>query len=114
MRSLPLPHAERLVALWEDQPQVPNASLSGPDFRDMKAETHSYEGISAYIRTAFRLTGMQRPERVIGAETDSSFFAVLQAPALLGHLYGPGSSGEAVLSERLWRRMFGSGAVSGR
>ena len=115
LRSLPLPHAERLVALWEDQPQVPNASLSGPDFRDMKAETHSYEGISAYIRTAFRLTGMQRPERVIGAETDSSFFAVLQAPALLGHLYGPGSSGEAVLSERLWRRLFGAdAAVIGR
>ncbi|HWE26173.1 MAG TPA: ABC transporter permease [Myxococcales bacterium] len=108
LRGLPLPQAERLVALWEDQPKVPNASLSGPDFRDMKADARSYESLSAYLRTAFRLTGLERPERVAGAETDASFFAVLRTPALLGRVYGPASSGEAVLSERLWRRVFGA------
>ena len=44
---------------------------------------------------------------MIGSETDGDYFRVLQATALLGRLYGPGSSGEVVLSERLWRRVFG-------
>jgi putative ABC transport system permease protein len=106
LRSLPVPHAERLVELWEDQPKVPNASLSAPDFRDLKAETRSYEGMSAFMREGFRLTGLDRPERVVGSETDAGFFAVLKTAPLLGRVYGPGSAGEVVLSERIWRRIF--------
>ncbi|HYZ89018.1 MAG TPA: ABC transporter permease, partial [Myxococcales bacterium] len=101
--------------LWEDQPQIPNASLSAPDFKDIRADARSYEGLSAFMGTAFRLTGLERPERVVGSETDSNFFAVLQTPVLLGRVFGPGSAGEAVLSERLWRRVFGADpAVIGR
>jgi putative ABC transport system permease protein len=52
---------------------------------------------------------------VVGSETDSDFFAVLKTRALVGRVYGPGSTGEAVLSERLWRRIFGADpAVVGR
>src|SRR5437870_10483656 len=63
LRRLPVPHAEQLVGLWEDQPKVPNASLSPPDFRDLKAEVRSYESLSALMGSAFRLTGIERPER---------------------------------------------------
>ena len=54
------------------------------------------------------LTGLDRPESVIGSETDARFFRVLRASALIGRLYGSGSAGEVVLSERLWRRLFGA------
>jgi putative ABC transport system permease protein len=115
LRALPVPAPERLVALWEDQPKIPGASLSAPDFRDLKAQSRSYENVSAYFGNAFRLTGTDRPERILGSETDSNFFAVLKTPTLLGRVYGPGSAGEAVLSERLWRRVFGAdAAVIGR
>src|SRR5437868_15205251 len=62
LRTLPVPHAERLVALWEDQPKIPGASLSVPDFRDMKAESRSYEAVSAFMGSAFPVSGLVRPE----------------------------------------------------
>src|SRR5216683_3324630 len=55
-----------------------------------------------------RTLPVPRPERVIGSETDGDYFQVLQASAMVGRLYGRGSSGEVVLSERLWRRIFGA------
>src|SRR5438477_9581079 len=63
LRTLPVPNADRLVALWEDQPNTKGASLSAPDFRDIKAQARSYENVSAYLGNAFRLTGIERPER---------------------------------------------------
>src|SRR5215470_15943653 len=107
LRTLPVPHAERLVSLWEDQRLVPEASISGPDFRDLRAQARSFESMSVGVGVSMALTGLDRPERVVGSETDGDYFAVLQASPLLGRLYGPGSSREVVLSERLWRRVFG-------
>jgi putative ABC transport system permease protein len=108
LRTLPVPRPERLVSLSEDQPQFPDASLSAPDLLDLKAQIRSFESVSAYFGMRMVLTGIDRPERVIGSETDGDYFRVLQASAMIGRLYGPGSSGEVVLSERLWRRIFGA------
>src|SRR6266851_2275582 len=108
LRTLPVPHPERLVSLSEDQPEAPDASLSAPDVLDLKAQVHSFESVSAAFSRRMVLTGVDRPERVIGSETDADYFRVLEASALIGRLYGPGSSGEVVLSERLWRRVFGA------
>ena len=108
LRTLPVPRPERLVSLLEDQPQFPDASLSAPDFLDLKAQIRSFESVSAYFGMRMVLTGIDRPERVIGSETDGDYFQVLQASAMVGRLYGRGSSGEVVLSERLWRRIFGA------
>src|SRR5690242_11898308 len=106
VRALPFPHAGELVALREDQRQVHDASLSGPDFRDLRAQAGSFESISAIASMRMRLTGLDKPESVIGSETDASFFHVLRASPLVGRLYGAGSAGEVVVSERLWRRVF--------
>ena len=37
LRPLPYASPERLLTLHENQPQVPNASLSVPDFKDLRA-----------------------------------------------------------------------------
>ncbi len=108
LRTLPLPHPERLVSLSEDQPQAPDASLSAPDVLDLKEQVRSFESVAVSFGMRMVLTGIDRPERVIGSETDGDYFQVLQASAKIGRLYGPGSSGEVVLSERLWRRVFGA------
>jgi len=112
LRTLPVPQPERVVNLSEEQPHmppdIPGVSMSGPDFRDLKSDARSFESASSFAGISFRLTRLDRPERVLGAETDADFFRVLQASPLVGRLYGPGSSGEVVLSERLWRRAFGA------
>ncbi|MFL5308887.1 MAG: ABC transporter permease [Myxococcales bacterium] len=113
--AVPFPRSEQLVSLSEVQPQAAHASLSGPDFLDLKGQVGSFESLSSYVGMQIRLTGLDRPEQVIGSETDGEFFRVLQASALSGRLYGPGSRGEVVLSERLWKRIFGADpAVLGR
>jgi len=113
LRTLPVPRSERLVSLSENQPEAPDSSLSAPDVLDLKAQVRSFESVSAAFGMRLVLTGIDRPQRVIGSETDADYFRVLQASAMIGRLYGPGSSGEVVLSERLWRRVFGAdpGAV---
>jgi putative ABC transport system permease protein len=110
LRTLPVPHPEQLISLSENQPGGPDASLSGPDFLDLRAQARSFESLSASAGMNIRLTGLDRPESAIGSETDADFFRVLRASALVGGLYGPGSTGEVVLSERLWRRLFGADA----
>src|SRR5712671_1161391 len=108
LRTLPMPSPERLISLSENQPESPDSSLSAPDVLDLKAQIRSFESVSAYFGMRMVLTGIDRPERVIGSETDGDYFRVLQASAMIGRPYGPGSSGEVVLSERLWRRIFGA------
>src|SRR2546423_10071148 len=61
LRTLPVPHPERLVRLWEDQLQIPNPPPSAPDFRDLRAQAPSFEAISAYVGTGVRLTGLGPP-----------------------------------------------------
>src|SRR4029077_19601402 len=92
LRTLPLPHPERLVSLSEDQPQAPDASLSAPDVLDLKEQVRSFESVAVSFGMRLVLSGIDRPERVIGSETDSDWFKVLQASAKIGRLYGPGSS----------------------
>ena len=108
LRTLPVPHPERMVFLSEDQPEASDSSLSGPDFLDLRTQVRSFESLSAFFGMRVVVAGVDRPDRVIAAETDAEYFRVLQASAVVGRLYGTGSAGEAVISEGLWRRMFGA------
>jgi len=104
LRTCPCP-LRALVSLSENQPEAPDSSLSAPDVLDLKAQVRSFESVSAAFGMRLVLTGIDRPQRVIGSETDAGLLRVLQASAMIGRLYGPGSSGEVVLSER-----FGAGS----
>src|SRR3954470_17266165 len=96
LRTLPMQPPKRLINLSENQPEAPDSSLSAPDVLDLKAQIRSFESVSVAFGTRMVLAGIDRAERVIGSETDGDYFRVLQASALIGRLYGPGSSGEMV------------------
>jgi putative ABC transport system permease protein len=110
LRALPVPEPEKLVSILQDEPDLPHAPISGPDLRDLRHQARAFESLSAVSSMSMRLTGLDRTEVVIGVQTDGEFFRALRAMPLVGRLYGPGSSGEVVLSESLWRRMFGGDA----
>src|ERR1700716_3138694 len=76
LRTLPVPRPEQLVNLSEDQPQFPDASLSAPDLLDLKAQTRSFESVSGYFGMRMVLTGIDRPERVIGSGKEGERFRV--------------------------------------
>jgi predicted permease len=59
------------------------------------------------------LTGREQPERVAGIRTQSSLLKMLGAKTLLGRVLlpeedKPGKPAVAILSERVWRRLFNS------
>lgn len=115
LRPLPYPDGNRLVRIWTAMPTkgYPRSGSSLPDFRAWRAENHSFEELGASHRTVYNLTGVDRPERLLGARLTASMWAVLQPQPLLGTLF----SGDAeqwgrhrvvVLAEGLWRRRFGA------
>jgi putative ABC transport system permease protein len=108
LRPLPFPESQNIASLWDDQPGYPDGSMSGPDFRDLRASAQAFESVSAFREMRFRLTGLDEPQAVLGTQTDGDFFRVLQATPIAGRLYSGGAGGEVVLSEGLWRKSFGA------
>src|SRR3954451_10514748 len=64
LRPLPFASPDRLLTLHENQPQVPNASLSVPDFKDLRDRMQSFEVVSSYLGRSVNLTGAEKPERL--------------------------------------------------
>jgi putative ABC transport system permease protein len=106
LRPLQFRNPDQLLLLTETQPAVPNASISAPDFKDWREQAKTVE-LSAFTGDGFNLTGRDRAERLNGAITDASFFQVLGARIARGRGYQAGATREVVLSDSLFRRVFG-------
>jgi putative ABC transport system permease protein len=112
LRPLPYPTADRLVFLSEWSRQVPNMSVSYPNFEDWRRETRSMEGMAAFRSNGFILTGGAEPERLTAREVSYNFFDVLGVSPALGRAFmaeedKPGAERAAILSHGLWQRRFG-------
>src|SRR5882724_1547223 len=65
LRSLPYPHAERLVALYEKSTQDAEMSVAYPDYLDWRARQSVFEEMSARMPAGGVITGNGDPQRVI-------------------------------------------------
>src|SRR5690348_3935998 len=115
LRPLPYPQPERLAAIWLHSPGIGifRDWPSPGQYVDIRNENHSFEEMSISRLTSFVLTGLDQPERVDGMRTSSGLFRILGARPLLGRLLlpeedQPGKPDVAVLSHRLWTRLFNS------
>jgi predicted permease len=115
LRPLPYPHADRLVAVWLHSPAIGILRdwPSPGQYIDIQNENHSFEQMALAQSRTFVLTGREQPERIFGARTQSSLLEMLGAKPLLGRLLlpeedKPGKPDVAVLSERVWKRLFNS------
>ena len=119
LRPLPYPHPERLVLLWENAPQVPRTSFSGPDFLDYRERLARQDrrgpfvGLAAFNSSGVQLDGENGPERIRGCTASEGFFPLLGARPALGRTFlaedhRPGAPPVIVLTDGLWRRRFGA------
>ncbi|HLW79896.1 MAG TPA: ABC transporter permease [Terriglobia bacterium] len=115
LRPLPYPEPERLAAIWLHSPGIGifRDWPSPGQYIDIQNENHSFEEMSISRLTAWTLTGVDQPEQIYGMRTSSSLFHLLGAKPLLGRLLlpdedKPGKPDVAILSYRLWRRLFSS------
>jgi putative ABC transport system permease protein len=118
LRPLPFPDPDRLVRVWHVPPEksfpgVKTFPVSPANFLDWRAESRTFESMSAYSTRHANLTVGDRPESVTATYADSSFFNVVGVKPALGRTYTPdedrsGAGHVAVLSHRIWKTRFGS------
>jgi predicted permease len=115
LRPLPYPEPERLAAIWLHSPGIGifRDWPSPGQYIDIQNENHSFEEMAIAQLRRFTLTGLDQPERIDGIHTSSTLLHLLGAKPLLGRLLlpeedKPGKPPVAILSFRLWRRLFNS------
>jgi len=113
LRPLPYPQPDRLAAVWLHSPAIGILRdwPSPGEYIDVQNENHSFEEMALAQSRTFILTGREQPERVFGLLTQSSLLEMLGAKPLLGRLLlpeedKPGKPDVAILSERVWKRLF--------
>ncbi len=113
LRPLPYPQPDRLAAVWLHSPAIGILRdwPSPGQYIDIQNENHSFEQMALAQSRTFVLTGRDQPERIFGARTQSTLLEMLGAKPLLGRLLlpeedKPGSPDVAILTERVWKRLF--------
>jgi predicted permease len=113
LRPLPYPQPDRLAAVWLHSPAIGILRdwPSPGQYIDIQNENHSFEQMALAQSRTFVLTGRDQPERIFGVRTQSTLLEMLGAKPLLGRLLlpeedKPGKPDVAILSERVWKRLF--------
>ena len=116
LRPLPYPQPQQLMMLHETSTAWdPDAwgTASAPDFDDWRAQSRSFSALAACFGAGLNLTGANEPQRIRSFYVSADFFRVFTAQALRGRLldsgdFKPGAPRVVVLSDGIWRRVFGS------
>src|SRR5580700_4658902 len=115
LHPLPYPHPEQLVSVVDDLPGVgaQNVGMSVPEWHDL-----ARSGIFEYVCPlggggSVNLTGSSQPTRAFFLGEAPNYFALLGVKPRLGRTFNPedhtpGFNLEAVISDGLWKRAFGS------
>src|SRR4028119_2381292 len=113
LRPLPYPNGERIVFIGEWSQQVPEMSVSYPNFIDFRDQQQTMEQIAAFRNANYVLTGVGEPERLDGRQVSAAFFNVLGVAPLLGRNFSPeedkpGANPVVLISHGFWQRRLGS------
>lgn len=115
LRPLPYPEPERIVSVFETQPDLGEArdSPAPGNVLDWRQESETLSGIAAWWVESTTLLGDDYgdTEEIPSARVTVDFFPVLGVDALIGRTFLPeevvGEPTLAVLSYELWQRRFG-------
>ena len=115
LRPLPYPQPERLANVWLHSPGLGifRDWPSPGEFIDIQNENHSFEEMALAQTRTLTLTGREQPERVGALRTQSTLPHMLGAKPFLGRLFlpeedRPGKPAAAILTERVWAKLFNS------
>jgi len=115
LQPLPFPHPEQLVLVSDDLTgrQINDVGMSVSELQDLQERSGVFEDISAVWPVDANLTGSDRPERVELLAVSPNYFSLLGATPQLGRVLGDedraqGFAEGVVISDKLWRRLFGA------
>jgi predicted permease len=119
LRPVPFPHAERLVRIWLEEPQVnTRVSLSIPEISDF-APMASFDAFLGTARVRVVALLDHGAERLRGEGVSRGYFETLGIRAAAGRLLEAGDHGAdapavTVISHGTWMRHYGGEPVVGR
>ena len=115
LRPLPYRSSERLVAVKNDLrgPNIPDVGMSAPELWDFRDRSGVFEELSEIWPINNNLTGSDRPMRIETVDVGLRYFDMLGVKPQLGRLfeahdYQPGFAEAVVISDGLWRSVFGT------
>ena len=125
LQPLPYAHPERLIRVYTEFPTFPNGGLhrfwtSGPEFLDLRRDTHSWASLDAWITGGANLAGKTQPVRVTAAYLSGGLLETLAVAPFAGRLISqtddvPGAQVVADISYGTWQSVFaGDPNVVGR
>ena len=114
LRPFPYKEPERLILVDHLYPSLNNleAGASAPGYRDLRDKARTFEGVSVQTGWNPALTEMGDPQRVSASRVSGLFFRTLGIPVATGRPLlpeedTPGRDKVVVISDGLWRRLFG-------
>jgi predicted permease len=117
LQPLPYSHPEQLIRVYTEFPTFPNGGLhrfwtSGPEFLDLRRDTHSWSSLDAWITGGANLIGKTQPVRVTAGYVSGGLMESLGVSPILGRLISqaddaPGANAVAELSYGTWQSVFG-------
>ena len=122
LRPLPYPDADRLVFVWNTYPGInlPQASVSIPDYLDRRTEAPAIEDATLFTGRSANLNEGGNPEQLRSLAVTPSFFSTLQRYPFLGRGFTeedakPDADKFAILTYGLWTSHYASDrAIVGR
>lgn len=115
LRKLPFTDADRLVTVWQTNPQkgIDKATVSALTFGEWQTHNSVFEQMAIYAVDSHVLTNVGEPERIPSAQVSPNFFSVLGVQPTLGRAFAaeenqPGRSHVVMISHSLWQRKFNS------
>jgi putative ABC transport system permease protein len=114
LRSLPFADADRLVMIWETQPDVRGPVGTYPDFLDWRAQAQSFQGMAALSNKRYdkaEVTGGSETIEAQGVLISQDLLPLLGLKPILGRNFlpeeeSPINNRVVILSQSLWRRGF--------
>jgi putative ABC transport system permease protein len=115
LRPLPYPQPDRLVQIFETDPQ--HGEMRGPvsayNFLEWRKQSHTFAEIATYSYNPVVLTGQKTPQRLNAEFVSAGFFDVFHVSPMKGRTFmkdedAPGKDHVVVLSYGVWLRHFGS------
>jgi predicted permease len=116
LRSLPFRDADRLVAISETYPSIPDLGASAADFAEWRTQAHSLKELAAYNLTSIpesTLVVNGEAQEVRGVIISANLFPLLGISPAMGRNFLPeedkmGNGPVAILSGEIWKTSFGS------
>jgi putative ABC transport system permease protein len=125
LQPLPYSHPEQLVRVYTEFPTFPNGGLhrfwtSGPEFIDLRRDTHSWASLDAWLTAGVNLVGATQPVRLRAAGVSGGLLESLGVSPALGRVISPaddspGANAVADISYGTWQSVFaGDPSIVGR